>query len=176
MMSDWARWWHKNSSVGKQRHALRKYNPDRNNREWVGFFNDMRNVSVEQNSLYPGVVTLLGHCCMQAHDAFHSKGFLFHLCQYFGNTSWMLNQLPLSTQETSRFFPSTDQAIPWRPMFLSAFQRSRAGAAGSAAKAMLCCLWHSWIMMVKALTAGYFEVSHLLPEPTCLFPRVRGIQ
>lgn len=30
--------------------------------------------------------------------------------------------------------------------------------------------------MVKALSAGCFKIAHLLPEPTSLFPRVRGIE
>lgn len=72
-----------NRSVGKQRHTCRKYNPTGYNREWAGIFIDLRTVSVEQNSFHPGVVTLPGHCCMQAHDALHSKVFYFPFMSVF---------------------------------------------------------------------------------------------
>lgn len=97
-------------------------------------------VSVELNSSHPGGVTFPGHCSVPAHVALRRKvlcfpeGFYFPVCQYFENTSWMLKQLSLSIQETSRSFPNTDQAIPWRAMFPSAFQRSRAGAAETASQ------------------------------------------
>lgn len=48
-------------------------------------------------------------------------------------------------------------------------------ASSTEAKGMLCCLCHFWIMMVKTLSADCFKVADSLPEPTSLFPRIRGI-